>query len=80
MVMVKLKPTMPGEYGVQWRQSYYEDDIRYALSTHGSKIVDEVMSMLSTTDPDSAWSMYDSTGKVRHREVVEILTFEKSDR
>lgn len=78
MVMVKLKPTMPGEYGVQWRGSYYEEDIQHALKLHGSKVLDEVITVLSTTDPDSAWKLFYRAGKERHTQVVETLTFDKS--
>jgi hypothetical protein len=52
------------------------EKIKEAIDTYGSQIVSEVREIVSVSDPDGVWSMYQAMGMFEHAECIEALYFE----
>jgi hypothetical protein len=46
-----------------------------AISTYGQQLVDEVIEIVSVSDADGAFSMFEDLGYYDHAEVISLLYF-----
>jgi len=53
-----------------------EERIKEAIENFGSEIVDFVLSVVYLSDPDGAWSLFESQGMEEHSQCVEEIYFE----
>jgi hypothetical protein len=53
-----------------------EEKIETAVKIFGSDIVDFVLSIVYLSDPDGAWSLFESQGMEEHSQCVEEIYFE----
>jgi hypothetical protein len=53
-----------------------EERIKGAVENFGSEIVDFVLSVVHLSDPDGAWSLFESQGMFSHSQCVEEIYFE----
>jgi hypothetical protein len=52
-------------------------DLELAINIFGREIVDFVVSMVSLSDPDGAYTAFEDEGMFKHAECVELLFFGK---
>jgi hypothetical protein len=53
-----------------------EERIKEAVGNFGSEIVDFVLSIVYLSDPDGAWSLFESQGMKEHSQCLEEIYFE----
>ena len=53
-----------------------EERIKEAVRNFGSEIVDFVLSIVYLSDPDGAWSLFESHGMKEHSQCLEEIYFE----
>lgn len=53
-----------------------EKKIEVAVKNFGTEIVDFVLSIVYLSDPDGAWSLFESQGMHQHSQCVEEIYFE----
>jgi len=53
-----------------------EERIEAAVKIFGSDIVDFVLSIVYLSDPDGAWSLFESQGMHQHSQCIEEIYFE----
>jgi hypothetical protein len=53
-----------------------QDRIDEAAEIFGDKIVQEVLTIVNTSDPDGAYTMFEDEGYFEHAECVEFIYFE----
>jgi hypothetical protein len=51
--------------------------VESAIELFGAEVVHEVITLVSVSDPDGVWSLYDDFGKDDHMACVEYLYFER---
>ncbi len=52
--------------------------IAEAISNYGDNVVSEVMQVVSMSDADGAYSLFEDMGYYDHAEVVELLYFDNN--
>lgn len=52
-------------------------DLELAINTFGREVVDFVISIVSLSDPDGAYTALEDAGMFEHAECVELLFFGK---
>ena len=52
-----------------------QQQIQDAITAYGSQVVSEVRSIVSMSDPDGAWSLFEDMGMFDHQACLEELYF-----
>jgi hypothetical protein len=52
-----------------------QQQIQDAITAYGSQVVSEVRSVVSMSDPDGAWSLFEDMGMFDHTACLEDLYF-----